>query len=126
MKRKSRVEASDDDRRRLRRFLFLWAPIIVIVLAGLYATALDPARPTGRTMEASITGKEPAAGGQSSSAMFKVRIDNGEETVIFIPERQTPPPPGRIVVEEYTTTLLKKTTYRYLRNLTEEQGSRVQ
>jgi hypothetical protein len=125
-KRKGRVETSDDDRTRLRRFLFLWAPIIVIVLVGFYAVALDPAKPTGRMMEASIVGKEPTAGGQSSSAMFRVRVDNGEEAVIFIPEKQAPTPPGRIVVEEYTTTLFKKRTYRYLKNRTGQESSRVQ
>ena len=125
-KRMSRVAASDSDRTRLRRFLFLWAPIIVIVLVGIYAAALDPAKPTGKTMEASIVGKETTAGGQSSSAMFRVRVDNGEEAVIFIPERQAPAPSGRVVVEEYTTTLLKKRTYRYLKNRTGQEGSRSQ
>ena len=125
-KPKKRVDASNEDVRRLRRFLFLWVPIIVIVLAGVYAAALDPAKPTGRTMEASIVGKETTAGGQSSSAMFRVRLDNGEEAVIFIPERQAPMPPGRVVVEEYMTTLLKQKTYRYLRNRTGQEGSRVQ
>jgi len=73
-----------------------------------------------------VIGKEPTAGGQSSSAMFRVRIDNGEEVVIFIPERQVTPSPGRIVIEEYTTALFKKNTYRYLRNWTGEEGSKVQ
>ncbi|HNT44791.1 MAG TPA: hypothetical protein PKN85_10020 [Syntrophorhabdaceae bacterium] len=114
-KRMSRVAASDSDRTRLRRFLFLWAPIIVIVLVGFYVVALDPAKPTGRTIEASVIGKEEAAGGPSSTSMFRVRFDNGEEAVMFIPERQVPPPPGRILAEEYTTSLLSKRTYRYLR-----------
>jgi hypothetical protein len=124
-KRKNTVGTSDDDRRRGRRFLFLWAPIIVIVLVGIYAAALDPAKPTGKTMEASIVGRETTAGGQSSSAMFRVRVDNGEEAVIFIPERLAPVPSARVVVEEYTTTLLKKRTYRYLRNRTGQNSSRV-
>jgi hypothetical protein len=125
-RRKNRTAHSDTDRTRLRRFLLLWVPIIVVILAGVYAAALDPANPTGRTMEASVIGRETTVGGQSSAAMFRVRVDNGEETVIFIPEKQAPTPPGRVVVEEYTTTLLRKKTYRYLRQTTGQEGSGVQ
>jgi hypothetical protein len=111
-------KAVDADKTRLRRFLFFWTPIIAIVLIGLYATALDPAKPTGRTMEATVTGKVRAAAGQSAaSASYKIKLQNGEETVLFIPEKQVPSPSGRIVVEEHTTTFLKKKTYRYLRTL---------
>jgi len=98
--------------------LFFWTPIIAIVLIGLYAAALDPSKPTGRTVEATVIGRDAAAAGQSAaSATYRIKLQNGEETSLFIPEKQVPSPSGRIVVEEYTTTLLKKKTYRYLRTL---------
>ncbi len=98
--------------------MFFWTPIIAIVLIGLYATALDPSKPTGRTMEATVTGKDVSATGQSAaSAMYRIKLQNGEETTLFIPQKQVPSPSGRIVVEEYTTTLLKRKTYRYLTTL---------
>jgi len=111
-------KAVDADRTRLRRFLFFWTPIICIVLIGFYATALDPSKPTGRTMEAIVTGKDGSATGPSAtSSTYRIKLQNGEETALFIPEKQAPSPSGRIVVEEYTTTLFKKKTYRYLRTL---------
>lgn len=108
----------DADKTRLRRFLFFWTPIIGIVLIGLYAAALDPSKPTGRTMEGTVTGRDASAAGQSAaSATYRIKLQNGEETTLFIPEKQVPSPSDRIVVEEYTTALLKKKTYRYLNTL---------
>ena len=111
---KGGAKIADADRTRLRRFLFLWAPIICIVLIAFYATALDPAKPTGRTMGANLIGKDASASGQSASTAYRIKLDNGEETAVFIPEKQVPPPGSRLVMEEYTTALLKKRTYRYL------------
>ncbi|MDD3846403.1 MAG: hypothetical protein PHC90_08580 [Syntrophorhabdaceae bacterium] len=107
--------AGYDDRKRLRRFVFLWAPVILIVLIVLYAAALDPSKPTGRTMEASIIGKDVVSGGHPASSTYKVKVDNGDEAVVFIPEKQAPPSYARIVLQEYSTTLFKKKTYKYLK-----------
>jgi len=116
--KKDGPKAVNADKVRLRRFLFFWTPIIGIVLIGLYAAALDPSKPTGRTMEAAVIGKDASAAGQSAaSATYRIKLQNGEETTLFIPEKQVPAPSGRIVIEEYTTTLLKKKTYRYLNTL---------
>jgi len=105
---KGGAKTADEDRTRLRRFLFLWVPIICIVLIAFYASALDPSKPTGRTMGANLIGKD-------ASATYRIKLDNGEETAVFIPEKLAPPPGSRLVMEEYTTALLKKKTYRYLR-----------
>lgn len=102
----------DTDRTRLRRFLYLWLPFICIVLIAFYAAALDPAKPTGVKVQAALVGAGTSP--QSTSSNFKVKLDSGEETEIFIPEKQIPPPGSRIVMEEYATFLLKKRSYRYL------------
>ncbi len=112
-----KAKTADPDRVRLIRFLYLWVPVICIVLIAFYAATLDPSKPTGRTAEANLVGNSASGGPQSTSSTFRIKLDNGEETEVFIPEKQVPPPGSRIVVEEYTTSLLKKKTYRYLRTV---------
>lgn len=103
---------TDTDRTRLRRFLYLWLPFICIILIAFYAAALDPAKPTGVKVQAALVGAGTSP--HSTSSNFRVKLDSGEETEVFIPEKQLPPPGSRIVMEEYATFLLKKRSYRYL------------
>lgn len=112
---KGQAKSADMDRVRLRRFLYLWLPLICIVLIAFYAAALDPPKPTGKTVEVALIGNSETGKTPSASSIFRIRLASGEEAEVFIPEKKVPPPGGRIVVEEYTTWLLKKKTYRYLR-----------
>jgi len=120
---KDGTKAADPDRARLRRFLYLWLPVICIVLIAFYAAVLDPSKPTGRTIETILIGKSASGGPQSTSSTFRIKPDNGEEAEVFIPEKQVPPPGSRIVVEEYATSLLKKKTYQYLRTINNSNPS---
>ncbi len=114
---KKTAKTVDHDRTRSRRFLYLWLPVICITLIAFYAAAFDPSKPTGSTIQATLIGKSAAGGAQSASSIFRIKLDNGEETDVFIPEKQAPSPGSRIVVEEYTTYLLKKRSYQYLRTM---------
>ena len=122
--RSKRKKTADADSVRLRRFLYLWLPVICLALIVFYATALDPSKPTGVTAEASLVGKIKPAGAQSTSNIYTIKLGNGEETEIFIPEKKAPGPGGRIVVEEYATFIFKKKTYHYLRTLDNPKESK--
>lgn len=107
--------AADPEQARYKRFLYLWVPVISIVLIFVYAAALDPSKPTGATIGASLIGKSTKEGTQPPSSVYRVLLDSGEETEVFIPENLVPPPGGRIFLEEHVTTLFKKRSYQYLR-----------
>ncbi len=107
-KAKKTVNAHSD-RSRTRRFLFLWVPVICLVLIGVYASALDPPRPTGRTIKGTVieikrTSKQPM------SVLYRIKLETGEDVEIEVPEKKKPAG-SEVVVEEFSSLLLKNKRY---------------
>ncbi len=107
---KKHVKNTNADKARMKRFLFLWAPIICLVLVGVYASALDPPRPTGRLINGSVTEIKKSSQ-QRSSVLYKIKLESGEEIEIPVPGKQKPDG-SQVVIEEFSTALLKKKTYQ--------------
>lgn len=99
-----------EDKTRMRRFLFLWLPLICLVLIGVYASALDPPRPTGRLIKGSVA-EIKRSSQQPESVLYKIKLETGEEIEIPVPKNQKPVG-NQVVIEEFSTTLLKKKTYQ--------------
>ena len=104
------VKKAHADKTRMRRFLFLWLPIICLVVIGVYASALDPPGPTGRLIKGSVVTIKRSSQ-QPMSVIYKIRLETGEEIEIPVPENQKPAG-SQVMIEEFSTTLLKKKTYQ--------------
>jgi hypothetical protein len=109
--KRTKVPAREKDagKARMKRFLYLWVPIICLVVIGFYASALDPPRPTGKVMKGSVTEIRKSSQ-QPGSVLYKIRLETGEEIEIAIPEKEKPAG-SEVVVEEYSSTFFKKKTY---------------
>ncbi|MHB8109278.1 MAG: hypothetical protein ACYDHW_04500 [Syntrophorhabdaceae bacterium] len=101
-----------DDRTRSRRFLFLWLPVIIVVIVAFYAIAMDPPQPTGRMVKAQVIEKDRSVQSQVPR-FYRIRLENGDEASIAIPEKEDPRPLKSILVEEHSTRLFKKKSYQY-------------
>ncbi|MBP1748680.1 MAG: hypothetical protein H6Q52_1219 [Deltaproteobacteria bacterium] len=103
------VENVHSDQMRMRRFLFLWVPIICLVLIGVYASALDPPRPTGRLIKGSVIEIKKSSQ-QAMSVLYKIKLETGEDIEVAVSETNKPAG-SEVMVEEYSTVLLKKKSY---------------
>ena len=99
----------DVEKSRTKRFLYLWIPIICLVVIGVYALALDPPRPTGNVMKGSVI-EIKRSSQQPGTILYKIRLERGEQVEIAVPENEKPAG-SKVMVEEYSTILLKKKTY---------------
>lgn len=103
------VQNMHTDKARMRRFLFLWVPVICLVLIGVYASALDPPRPTGRVIKGSVT-EIKRSSQQPASVLYKIKLETGEDIEIAVPEKDKHSG-SEVMVEEFSTLLLKKKRY---------------
>jgi hypothetical protein len=111
-KRDKKPVRAVDDRARSRRFLFLWLPVIIVVIIAFYAVAMDPPQPTGRMVKAQVIEKDKSIQPQVPQ-FYRIRLENGEETSIAIPEKEDPRPLKDVLVEEHSTRFFKKKSYQY-------------
>jgi len=108
MKQKTASKAQAE-KARTKRFLYLWVPIICLVVIGVYALALDPPRPTGKVMKGSVMQIKRSTE-QPGTVLYKIRLETGEEVEIAVPEKNKPAG-SEVMVEEFSTVLLKKKKY---------------
>ncbi len=100
---------TDAERSRTKRFLYLWIPLICLVIIGVYASALDSPKPTGKVMRGSVL-EIKRSSQQPGSMLYKIRLEGGEEIEIAVPEKEKPSG-SEVVIEEYSTRLFKKKSY---------------
>ena len=103
------VKKAGADKARMKRFLYLWIPIICLVVIGVYALALDPPRPTGRVMKGSVM-QIKRSSEQPGTVLYKIRLETGENIEIAMPEKNKPAG-SEVMVEEFSTVLFKKKKY---------------
>lgn len=108
---------TDAERSRTKRFFYLWVPLICLVIIGVYASALDSPKPTGKVMKGSVL-EIKRSSQQPGSLLYKVRLESGEDIEIPVPEKEKPSG-SEVMVEEYSTTFFKKKSYE----IQKSQGS---
>ena len=108
--KKSHAEA-----RQGRRFLFVWVPVIILVLAFFYALMFDPPRPAGPTLTGTIGGLEEGQRGRSVESV-PVTLETGRSVEVPLPEIRGSLQKGRrILVQENETLIFKRRTYSFVR-----------
>jgi hypothetical protein len=106
---KQPAKKTDSERSQMKRFLYLWLPLICLVIIGVYASALDSPKPTGKIMKGSVL-EIKRSSQQPDSVLYKIRLENGEQIEIAVPEKDKTPG-SEVMVEEYSTTFFKKRSY---------------
>ena len=106
------------DKKRLRRFLFIYTPIIVITLGFIYASSFDPVKPSSRTqIEGVILGIEASSGGVAQDA-YRIKLSNGNIVTVSANEKKDLLSEGsRVLVEENETLLFKRKLYQFIQSI---------
>ena len=112
-KRQSKKEYSD--KKRLRRFLFIYIPIIVITLGFIYASSFDPVKPASRMQIESVILEIVASSGGVAQDAYRVRLSNGNIITVSGDEKKDISKGARVIVEENETLLFKRKLYEFIR-----------
>ena len=71
-KSKRQKERDNSDKKRLRRFLFIYTPIIVVTLGFIYALSFDPIKPASRMqIEGVILEVVASSGGVAQDSLIR-------------------------------------------------------
>jgi hypothetical protein len=111
-----RQKKSDySDKNRLRRFLFIYTPIIVITLGFIYASSFDPIKPASRIqIEGTILEIEVSSGGVAQD-VYKVKLSNGNIITVSGDKKKDVNKGTRVLIEENETLLFKRKLYQFVR-----------
>ena len=107
---------SHAEARQGRRFLFVWVPVIILVLAFFYALMFDPPRPAGPPLTGTIGGPEEGQRGRSVESIVLVTLETGRSVEVPLPEIRGSLRKGRrVLVQENETLIFKRRTYSFVR-----------
>ena len=112
-KRQSKKEYSD--KKRLRRFLFIYIPIIVITLGFIYASSFDPVKPASRMQIEGVILEIVASSGGVAQDAYRVRLSNGNIITVSGDEKKGVSKGTRVLVEENETLIFKRKLYQFIR-----------
>jgi hypothetical protein len=101
--------------RQGRRFLFVWLPIIIVVLLCFYALAFDPSRPFGQPVPGTFKEGEQARSGEDAGKAYPVVLDDGR--IVKLEGAQMGPiePGRRLLVQENVTRIFKRKSFTFVR-----------
>jgi hypothetical protein len=113
----SKKQSKEDysDKKRLRRFLFIYAPIIVITLGFIYASSFDPVKTDSRMqVEGTILEVVVSSGGATQDA-YRIKLSNGTIVTVNGNERKEISKGAKVMIEENETLLFKRKVYSFIR-----------
>ena len=103
------------DKKRLRRFLFIYIPIIVITLGFIYASSFDPVKPASRMQIEGTILEVVASSGSVAQDAYKIRLSNGNIVTVSGHEKKDISKGTRVLVEENETLIFKRKLYQFIR-----------
>lgn len=103
------------ERRQGRRFLFVWLPVIVVVVLLFYAFVFDPPRPVGQPVSGIAQDGGRTAGGEGGARMYSVRLDDGRTVTLDGSHMGVLEPGRRILVQENETLIFKRASFTFVR-----------
>lgn len=100
------------------RFLFVWVPVIILVLALFYAVMFDPPKPVGRPLSGTISGTDQGRPGQPMASSVSVALEDGRVVSIRPSDMEGELRKGRpVLVQENETLIFKRRTYSFVGRL---------
>lgn len=113
----SRKQSKEDycDKKRLRRFLFIYAPIIVITLGFIYASSFDPVKIDSRMQVEGIILEVVVSSGGATQDAYRIKLSNGNVVTVSGREKKDINKGTKALIEESETLLFKRKVYSFIR-----------
>jgi hypothetical protein len=103
------------DKKRLRRFLFVYMPIIVMTLGFIYASSFDPVRPASRMQIEGTVLEVVASSGGTTQDVYKIKLSDGNIVTVNSNAKKDISKGAKVLVEESETLLFKRKLYQFIR-----------
>jgi hypothetical protein len=107
----------DPDRRKGRRFFFIWLPVIILVVLFFYVLVLDPPRPVGQPIPGISKESEQARLGETAGKAFMVVLDDGRIVKLDGMQMGSLEAGRRVLVQENITLIFKRKFFSFVRYL---------
>jgi hypothetical protein len=105
----------DAERRQGRRFLFVWLPIIIVVVLSFYVFAFDPPRPLGQPIPGTVREGDQARSGNAKGKTFMVVLDDGRIVNLVGSQMGSLEAGRRVIVQENITPIFKRKSFSFVR-----------
>ncbi len=103
--------------KRQHRFLFIWLPVIILVMLFFYALVFDPPRQVGQPIRGISRVSKQAQLGESTGNAYRVVLDDGR-IVTIEGSLMEPLKAGRLLlVQENITLIFKRKYFSFVRYL---------
>lgn len=103
------------ERRQGQRFLFVWLPIIVVVLLFFYAFMFDPPRPVGQPVPGTSREGEQSRSGEVTGKTYMVVLDDGRMVKLDSLQMGSLEAGRRLLVQENVTLIFKRKSFSFVR-----------
>jgi len=104
----------DPDRRKGRRFFFIWVPVIILVVLFFYVLVLDPPRPVGQPIPGISKESEQARLGETAGKAFMVVLDDGRIVKLDGMQMGSLEAGRRVLVQENITLIFKRKFFSFV------------
>jgi len=105
----------DAERRQGRRFLFVWLPIIIVVLLFFYASVFDPPRTVGQPVPGTSREGEQTRSGEATGKTYTVVLDDGRMVNLDGSQMGSLEAGRRLLVQENITLIFKRKSFSFVR-----------
>jgi hypothetical protein len=112
---KKQRKEDDPDKKRLRRFLFIYAPIIVITLIFVYALSFDPVKQASRKqIQSTLLETVESPSGSGAQNTYRVRLADGHVVTVIGQGKKAVSKGTGMLIEESETLLFKRKIYQFI------------
>ena len=105
----------DAERRQGRRFLFVWLPIIIVVLLFFYASVFDPPRTVGHPVPGTSREGDQTQSGETTGKTYMVVLDDGRMVKLDGSQMGSLEAGRRLLVQENVTLIFKRKSFSFIK-----------
>jgi hypothetical protein len=105
----------DSEARQGRRFLFVWIPIIVVVVVFFYALMFDPPRTVGQPVPGTLREGEQSPSGEAIGKTYMVVLDDGRMVKLDGLQMGSIKVGRRLLIQENVTLIFKRKSFAFVR-----------
>jgi hypothetical protein len=106
-----------DSEKQGHRFLYVWLPVIVVVVLSFYVLMFDPSRPVGQPIPGTARDTQQAQLGESNGNAYRVVLDDGRMVTIEGSLMASLKAGRRVLVQENKTLIFKRKYFSFVRYL---------
>jgi len=103
------------ERRQGRRFLFVWLPIIIVVLLFFYASVFDPPKTVGLPVPGTAREGDQTQSGEATRKTYMVVLDDGRMVKLDGSQMGSLEAGRRLLVQENVTLIFKRRSFTFVR-----------